>query len=112
MSAAAALIWTSPPDERAQGCAWSFRGYRFALRGTEDRVPRVRDAVLVRPADDLGHFAEVEDRRGGAHLPLERERVPRVRLSHRAVPPRPDHVVEEDEGRGAEPEGGDRDHHV
>ena len=40
------------------------------------RAPGI--AVLVRVADDLRDLVEVEDRRRRAHLPLERERAPRV----------------------------------
>ena len=48
-----------------------------------DRVPRAADAVLVRAADDLRDLVEVEDRRRRGHLPLERERAPRVRRRDR-----------------------------
>ncbi len=44
----------------------------------EDAVPRARHAVLVRAADDLRDLVEVEDRRRRGHLPLERQRAPRV----------------------------------
>ena len=63
----------------------------------EDRVPRARDAVLVRAADDLRDLVEVEDRRRRGDLPLERVRAPRVARRERAADPAGDHVVEEDE---------------
>src|SRR5580765_192836 len=78
-------------------------------RAAEDRVAGAGDAVLVRAADDLRHLREVEDRRRRADLPLEAHRVPRVVARGRAVLPRPDEVVDEDERGRAEREGGDRD---
>src|SRR5580698_7231642 len=80
--------------------------------GAEDRMARARNAVLVRTADNLRDVVEVEDRGRRAHLPLERQRVPRVPLGKLSVPPGPDRVVEEDDRRGAEPERGDRDEQV
>ena len=73
---------------------------------------RAGDAVLVRRADDLRDLVEVEDRRRRGDLPLERHRAPRVRRRDRAEAPARDHVVEEDERRGAEPERRERDEHV
>src|SRR5262245_32538327 len=67
----------------------SFGWHRFRFGSAEYRVARARDAVLVGPADDLRDLVEVEDRRRRAHLPLERERVPRVRLRDGPVLPRP-----------------------
>ena len=52
----------------------------------QHRMPRARDAVLVRAADDLRDLVEVEDRRRRADLPLERQRAPRD--STRAGSPR------------------------
>ena len=82
------------------------------LRRAEDRVLRAGDAVLVRPADDLRDLVEVEDRRRGRDLPLERARVPGVRLGDRAAHPARDHVVDEEHERRPEHEGRDRDEEV
>src|SRR6266540_3880651 len=78
----------------------------------QQRVPRAGDAVLVRVADDLRDLVEVEHRRRRAHLPLERQRAPRIARRRRAVAPRVDHVVEEDDHRRAQSERADRDEHV
>src|SRR5215471_18021047 len=74
-------------------------GNRLGGGCAEDRVAGAGDAVLVRAADDLRDLREVEDRRRRAHLPLEAHGVPRVVAGLRAVLPRPDHVVDEDERR-------------
>src|SRR3954451_25185777 len=85
---------------------------RLRFLTLEDRVPGARDAVLVRAADHRRDLVEVEDRRGRGHLPLDRVRAPRVSRGRWAVTPRADHVVEEDEERGAEDERGDRDEQI
>src|SRR5436305_203014 len=77
-------------------------------RRLEDPVDGAGDPVLVRPADHGRDPVEVEDRRRGGDLPLEREGAPRVRGRARAEPPRGHDVVEEDERREPEQEGGDR----
>src|SRR5258707_6790415 len=66
----------------------------------------------VRVADDLRDLDEVADRRRRADLPLERQRAPWIALGNRPVRPRVDHVVEEDERGGTEPERRDRDEEV
>ena len=83
-----------------------------SLVGAQDRVPGARDAVLVGTADDLRDLVEVEDRRRRRDLPLERARVPRVGLGDRAALPADDHVVDEQDERGAEHEGRDGDEEI
>ena len=64
------------------------------------------------PPTTVGHVVEVEDRRRRGHLPLERERLPRVRRGARAAAPRGDHVVDEHQRREPEHERAQRDEQV
>ena len=107
--ATVSLAITSTCRSLAHACTSSPSVHAVAV---EDGVPRARDAVLVRVADDLRDLVEVEDRRRRAHLPLERQRAPRVRGRRAPEAPARDHVVEEDDRRGAEPERRDRDEQV
>src|ERR671914_945127 len=110
-----------PPRERAEGERRSRRVDRLRGLGrparldgppVHDGMPGATHAVLVRAADDLRDRVEVEDGRRRGDLPLERHRAPRVPRRERSAPPAHEHVVEEDERRGTEGEGGDRDDQV
>src|SRR4051794_21236727 len=72
------------------GSARGLLGPRLGGR-LEDAVARAGDAVLVRAADHGRDLVEVEDRRRGGALPLERERAPRVGGRAGAAAPARDH---------------------
>src|SRR3954447_7049479 len=62
-------------------------GLRHLGAALEHAVDGAGDAVLVGAADDRRDRVEVEDRRRGRALPLERERAPRVRCGARPATP-------------------------
>src|SRR3954463_5873182 len=101
------LAMATPSRSRGGGGGWGFRLHRL-----ENAVHRAGDAVLVRAADHGRDLVEVEDRRRRGHLPLERQRAPRVTGRRRAASHADHHVVEEHERRRAEEERCDGDERV